>query len=113
MINQTSHETSWVIDRCFHSYTLHDGILYVLYGNFGYLKMINDGEGKVIGIGDICLETDSAFKLNLKDVKHVSVIRLNLIPAGKLEDDGYCNSFVKRQWKLTKGSLIVAKGGYF
>ncbi|KAK9043650.1 hypothetical protein V6N11_071985 [Hibiscus sabdariffa] len=41
---------------------------------------------------------------------HASDIRLNLISAGKLDDEGFCNTFSDRQCKLTKGSLVVARG---
>lgn len=43
-------------------------------------------------------------------MKHVPDIRLNLISVRKLDADDYCNTFVNRLGKLTKASLIVAKG---
>ena len=46
----------------------------------------------------------------LKDVKHVPNIRLNLISIGRLDDEGFTNSFGESKWKLTKGSLVVARG---
>ena len=33
-----------------------------------------------------------------------------MISAGKLDDEGYCNKFGEGKWKLTRGSLVVAKG---
>ncbi|CAN1813102.1 hypothetical protein LINPERHAP1_LOCUS26766 [Linum perenne] len=36
-------------------------------------------------------------------------MRLNLISTGKLEDDGYTNYFGEGKWKLSRGSLVVAK----
>ena len=41
---------------------------------------------------------------------HVPDIRLNLIYGGKLDDEGYNNNFSDGKWKLSKGSLVVAKG---
>jgi len=38
---------------------------------------------------------------------------LHLISASVLDDDGYFNTFGGAQWKLTKGSLIVARGMKF
>lgn len=55
--------------------------------------MGNDGVSKVVGIGDVCLETNNGTKLVLKNVKHVPDIRLNLISASNLDDDGFCNVF--------------------
>ena len=63
-----------------------------------------------MGIGDICLETSVGCKLLLKYVRHVLDICLNLISTGKLNDDGYTNQFGEGKWKLTKSSLVLAKG---
>ena len=49
-------------------------------------------------------------ELVLHNVKHVPYIRLNLISAGLLDDDGYHSNFGDGFWKHTKGSLIVARG---
>ncbi|KAJ0090897.1 hypothetical protein Patl1_13561 [Pistacia atlantica] len=46
-----------------------------------------------IGIGDVCLEMDYDSSLLLRGVKHIPDIRLNLISTGKLDDEGYCNTF--------------------
>lgn len=35
---------------------------------------------------------------------------LNLLSAGKLDEDGYTSSFGKKCWKLTRGLLVAAKG---
>jgi hypothetical protein len=46
----------------------------------------------------------------LDDVRHVPDIRLNLLSVGKLEDIHHGSYFGDAKWKLTKGSLIVARG---
>ena len=48
--------------------------------------------------------------VTLKDVIHVPDIHLGLISIGRLDGEGFANSFDECKWKLTKGSLIVAKG---
>jgi len=35
---------------------------------------------------------------------------LNLISAGKLDNAGLMNYFGEGKWKLTKGSLVMARG---
>ena len=70
----------------------------------------NDGLTKVVCTRTVCLETNMGSKFILKEARHVHDIRLHLISTGKLNDDGYCNIFNKGQWKLTKGSLVVAQG---
>ena len=72
--------------------------------------MANSGVSKIVGIGDICLETSIGNKLVLKDVRHVPDIRLNLISTGRLDDELFRNSFGESKWKLTEGSLVVARG---
>ncbi|PKI68495.1 hypothetical protein CRG98_011133 [Punica granatum] len=55
-------------------------------------------------------KTELGCKLLLKKVRHVPEIRLNLISTGQLDDEGYSNKFSNGRWKLSKGSLIVARG---
>jgi hypothetical protein len=43
------------------------------------------------------------------DVRHVPNIRLNLLSVGKLDDIRHGSYFGDAKWKLTKGSLIVAR----
>ena len=45
----------------------------------------------------------------LKDVRHVPEVRLNMISAGRLDDEGYTGSFRNGAMKFSKGSLIVAR----
>ena len=33
-----------------------------------------------------------------------------LIFTGKLDNEGFCNTFRDSQWKLTRGSMVVEKG---
>ncbi|PKI62640.1 hypothetical protein CRG98_016911 [Punica granatum] len=72
--------------------------------------MGNGQSCKIVGTGDVCLETELGCKLLLKKVRHVPEIRLNLISTGQLDDEGYSNEFSNGRWKLSKGSLIVARG---
>ena len=46
----------------------------------------------------------------LHNVKHATDIPLNLISVGQLDDDSYHNDLFNGKWKLTKGSLILARG---
>ena len=62
-------------------------------GDYGCVRMGNDGASKIVGMGDIHLETNTGCKLVLKEVRHVPDMRLNLISTGKLDDDGYTNYF--------------------
>ena len=72
--------------------------------------MGNAGEVKVFGVGTVCLKTNIGSTLVLQNVKHTPDIPINLISVGQLNDDGYHNDLCNCQWKLTKGSLILARG---
>ena len=112
VVNFMSHETNWVIDSgaSFHVTSRVDFFTSYTEGDYGCVRMGNKGLSKIIGMGNICLETNLGCKLLLKDVRHVPDIRLNLISIGRLDDEGYNNHFGDGKWKLTKGSLVMAKG---
>lgn len=72
--------------------------------------MGNDGVPKVIGVGDVCLQTNMGMQSLLRGVKHAPDVRFNLISMQVLDDSDYDNHFGSGKWKLTKGNLIVARG---
>ncbi|KAK0598112.1 hypothetical protein LWI29_031773 [Acer saccharum] len=72
--------------------------------------MGNDHVSKIVGMGEICLEISTNCRLVLKNVRHVPDMRLNLISAGVLDDEGYKNEFYSGKWKLSKRSLVLARG---
>ncbi|RDY02675.1 hypothetical protein CR513_13840, partial [Mucuna pruriens] len=111
-VNFVSDERMWIIDsgailhvtsrkEFFTSYTASD---------FGVLKMGIDGVTKVIGVGDVCLQTNTGMQLWPRGVKHALDVRLNLIFVRMLDDGNYDNHFGHGKWKLTKGNLVVARG---
>ncbi|RDX82009.1 hypothetical protein CR513_37250, partial [Mucuna pruriens] len=111
-VNLVSDESMWIIDS---GATLHVTLRkefftsYIL-GDFGVLKMGNDGVTKVIDVGDVCLQTNTGMQLWLRGVKHALDVCFNLISVHMLDDGGYDNHFGHGKWKLTKGNLVVAKG---
>ncbi|KAK0589658.1 hypothetical protein LWI29_016911 [Acer saccharum] len=111
-INFACQDTSWVIDSgaSIHATSRRDFFTSYTHGDFGNVKMGNDGLAKVVGIGDVCLEMTNGTRLVLKNVKHIPDIRVNIISTGKLDDEGYCNTFNNGQWKLTRGAMILARG---
>ena len=46
----------------------------------------------------------------LKEVRHITNLRRNLILAGQLGSEGCTVTFTENLWKVTKGSLVIAKG---
>ncbi|RDX82681.1 hypothetical protein CR513_36491, partial [Mucuna pruriens] len=103
-VNLVSDESIWIIDS---SATLHvtpRKKFFTSYtsGDFGVLKMSNDGVTKVINVGDVCLQTNTRMQLWLRGVKHVPDVYFNLISMHMLDDGGYDNHFGHEKWKLTK-----------
>ena len=63
-----------------------------------------------ISLGLVTLHTTSmGSTLTLKDVRHIPNLRLNLILMHMLNKDGYSHFINSGNWKLTKGSLVVAR----
>ncbi|BBG96644.1 hypothetical protein Prudu_005502 [Prunus dulcis] len=94
----------------FHVTSQRDFFTSYTNGDFGNVRMGNDKLSKIVGRGDISLETNTSCHLVLKDVRHVPNMHLNLISTGLLDDEGYTNVFAKGKWKLSKNSLILAQG---
>ena len=111
-INLTSHTSNWVINlgASFHVTAHRDYFTSSTNGDSGHVWMGNKGASKIVVMEDICFKISVGCKLLLKDVRHVLNIHLNLISTGKLDDDSYTNQFDEGKWKLTKGSLVLAKG---
>jgi len=110
-INVAYDDSSWVVDSGanFHVTSRKDFFSSYTLSDFGLLKIGNNDTSKVISIGTVCLKTSNAIKLILKNVMHAPDIQLHLISASVLDDDGYFNTFIGLQQKLTKGSLVVAR----
>ncbi|GKE99360.1 hypothetical protein Tco_0022711 [Tanacetum coccineum] len=60
-----------------------------------------------------CKEELEKFKLlsgkTLKDVRYIPGLKRRLISVGQLDEKGYHIGFGNQQWKVTKGSLVVAR----
>ncbi|KAF2294485.1 hypothetical protein GH714_011845 [Hevea brasiliensis] len=112
IINLTTHKTSWVIDSGATIYVTSRKELFSFYthGDFGSIKMGNDNLSKVVGKGDACLMIENGMRLVLRDVRHIPNMRLNLIFVDRFDNGGFCNTFKNGKWKLTKGSLVKARG---
>ncbi|KAK9005132.1 hypothetical protein V6N11_042578 [Hibiscus sabdariffa] len=112
LVNLACDGTSWVIDTgaSIHVTSRRDFFTSYTPGDFRVLKIGNDGLISVTGMGDVSLVSNNGIRLTLKDVRHAPDIRLNLISTRKLDDEGFCNTFSDGKWKLTKGSLVVARG---
>ncbi|KAI5327124.1 hypothetical protein L3X38_026520 [Prunus dulcis] len=108
----TTSDGNEIVDSgaSFHVTSRRDFFTSYTNGDFGNVRMGNDKLSKIVGRGDISLETNTSCHLVLKDVRHVPDMRLNLISTGLLDDEGYTNVFAEGKWKLSKNSLVLARG---
>ena len=79
-------------------------------GDFGRVKMGNNNYADIVGIGDVCVETNTRYTLALKNVRQVPDMRLNMISTHILDKKGYGNYFGDGKWRFSKGSLVLAGG---
>ena len=93
-VNLANIECSWVVDSdaSFHLTPKREYFSSYIVSDYGYVRMGNDGECKILGIVNVCLLTSTGYRLMLKDVRHVPDVRLNL---NRL--DG----------KMTKATMVV------
>ena len=111
-VNLACQDTTWVANSTtsYHVTPRRDFYTSYITGDFGQVRIGNQGIARVVGIGDIWLETNTGCKLLLKDVRHMHDMRLHLISIGTFDEEGYHNYFGDGKLKLSKNSLIVAKG---
>mgnify|MGYP003740606461 FL=1 len=111
-LHVTDENVEWVVDTAasYHATPTREFFTSYKAGDFGTVKMGNTSYSKIVGIGDVCVRTSLGCTLTLTDVRHVPDLRLNLISGVALDKMGYENYFGNGKWKLTKGSLIVARG---
>ena len=75
--------------------------------------MGNKSISQIVGINNIYVQTKVSCIITLKNVRHVPDLRLNLLSTSTLDKEGYEYFMGKGIWKLTKGSLVVARGKMF
>ena len=105
-------ETIWIPDSgaTIHATSHREYFTNYAAGDFGVVKMGNNDRAAITGKGDVHLETANGTKLVIKSVRHVEALRLNIFSVQLLDKDGYSSIFGDGRYKLTKGSMVVAKG---
>ena len=69
--------------------------------DFGTVKMGNSSYSKIVGIGDMYIETNVGSTMMLKDVRHVLDLRMNVFSTLAMDQASYCNYLGNGRWKLT------------
>ncbi|GKA06782.1 retrovirus-related pol polyprotein from transposon TNT 1-94 [Tanacetum coccineum] len=76
----------------------------------GKVRLADDKTLNIAGVGDVILKTSFSTSWTLKDVRYIPGLKRRLISVGQLDEEGYHVGFGDQQWKVTKGSLMVARG---
>ena len=105
-------DDKWIVDSkaSYHYVPKREYFSIYKVGDFDIVKMGNISVSQIMGIGGICIQTSMECTLTLKDVQHILDLHLNLISVHMLDKDGYSHFISNDNWKLTKGSLVVAWG---
>ncbi|GJZ36138.1 retrovirus-related pol polyprotein from transposon TNT 1-94, partial [Tanacetum coccineum] len=61
-------------------------------------------------VEDVVLKTSFGTSYTLKDVMYIPSLKRKLISVGQLDEEGYHLGFRDQEWKVTKGSFVVAHG---
>ncbi|GKE74594.1 retrovirus-related pol polyprotein from transposon TNT 1-94 [Tanacetum coccineum] len=76
----------------------------------GKVRLADDKTLDIASIGDVVLKISFGKSWTLKDVRYIPGLKRRLISVRQLDEEGYHVSFGDQQWKVTKGSLVVAHG---
>ncbi|GKE44900.1 retrovirus-related pol polyprotein from transposon TNT 1-94 [Tanacetum coccineum] len=76
----------------------------------GKVRLADDKTLDIASVGDVVLKTSFGTSWTLKDVRYIPGLKRRLISIGQLDEEGYYIGFRDQQWKVTKGSLVVARG---
>jgi hypothetical protein len=104
---------SWVVDSgdSFHATPHRKHFLDYVQSDFGQVQLGDDAPCKIVGMGKVKINQRNGNQWLLKEVRHVPNPRKNLISTGQLESEGCISIFTDKAWKVTKGSLVITKGG--
>ena len=105
-------DNSWVLDfgASFHA-TPHRGyFIDYVQGDFGLVCLGDNEPCQIVGKGKIKIKLQNGNHWLLQEVRHVPKLSRNLISARQLSDEGCVVTFNDKNWKVSKGSLVVEKG---
>ncbi|KAK2989959.1 hypothetical protein RJ640_004122 [Escallonia rubra] len=81
-----------------------------VHGDYGHMTIGNGYRCNIVGKGKVEIKLSNGGSLILNDVRHIPELQKNLISVSRLDREGYFVAFGEKQWKVTKGSMVVARG---
>ncbi|HEX4849418.1 MAG TPA: DDE-type integrase/transposase/recombinase, partial [Puia sp.] len=105
-------DDSWVLDSgaSFHATPHRNYFLDYVQGDFGLVYLGDNEPCQIVGKGRIKIKLQNGNHWLLQEVRHVPRLSRNLISAGQLTEQGCTVTFTDKNWKVSKGALVVAKG---
>ncbi|KAK3021867.1 LOW QUALITY PROTEIN: hypothetical protein RJ639_047789 [Escallonia herrerae] len=104
-----------IIPKCDSRASIHctphrDCFSNYVHGDYGHVTVGNGYRCSIVGKGKVEIKLSNGGTLVLKDVRHIPQLQKNLISVSGLDREGYFVAFGEKQWKVTKGSMVVARG---
>ncbi|GMH26835.1 hypothetical protein Nepgr_028678 [Nepenthes gracilis] len=95
VVNLTEHRTDWVVDIGVSLYATSRKGHFISYtpGDYGVLRTGNEATSQAVGRGYVSLIINNGTRLLLRDVRCALDIHMNLFSVGRLDDEGFCNTF--------------------
>lgn len=62
----------------------------------------------VVGVGNVCITLLNGNVWTLQQIRHIPILKKNLIFLGQHDGCGNTKAFSKGEWKAKKGSLVLA-----
>ncbi|KAK2985190.1 hypothetical protein RJ640_010479 [Escallonia rubra] len=81
-----------------------------VHGDYGHVTVGNGYRCSIIGKGKVKIKLSNGGTLILNDVRHIPELQKNLISVSGLDREGYFVTFGEKQRKVTKWSMVVARG---
>ena len=70
----------------------------------------DDEPCKIVGKGKVQIKLNNGNYWLLKDVRHISAMKRNLISTCQMGDSECLSIFGETWWNITKGSMVIVKG---
>ncbi|KAK2975197.1 hypothetical protein RJ640_022089 [Escallonia rubra] len=80
-----------------------------VHGDYGHVTVGNRYRCSIVGKGKIEIKLSNGGTLILSDVRHIPELQKNLLSVSGLDREGYFVTFGEKQWKVTKGLMVVAR----
>ncbi|KAK2996986.1 hypothetical protein RJ639_025946 [Escallonia herrerae] len=81
-----------------------------VHGDYGHVTVGNGYRCTIVGKGKVEIKLSNGGTPVLKEIRHIPELQKNLISVSGLDREGYFVAFDEKQWKVTKGSMVVARG---